>query len=85
MGVRRSVRVCDHALLRFIERVGGLDVETMRSSLEASLKRSVTAASKIGCREVVVVADGNKYVIVDGVVVTVLDSKMGFKRIKPRP
>jgi hypothetical protein len=84
MTARRPIRVCDHALLRFIERIGGLDTEMLRANLEASLQRSVTAAAKIGCKELVVVADGNKYVIVNGVVVTVLDGKMGFKRVKPR-
>lgn len=84
MTVRRPVRVCDHALLRFIARVGGLDVETLRASLEASLQRSVNAADKIGCKDLAVIADGNKYIIVDGTVVTVLDAKMHFKRVKPR-
>lgn len=81
---RRAIRVCDHALLRFIERVGGLDAEALRASLEGSLNRAVIAAGTIGAREVVVVADGNKYVIVRGVVVTVLDLTMAPKRSKGR-
>ncbi|MFH0302667.1 hypothetical protein AAFX91_36985 [Bradyrhizobium sp. 31Argb] len=80
----RPVRVCDHALLRFIERVGGLDTEALRASLEGSLNRAVTAAGTIGAHEVVVIADGNKYVIVKGTVVTVLDPRMAPKRIKGR-
>ncbi len=82
MTLRRPVRVCDHALLRFIERVGGLDTEALRASLEASLNRSVAAAASIDCQEIAVIADGNKYIIVKGVVVTVLDGKMHPKRIK---
>lgn len=81
---RRPVRVCDHALLRFIERVGGLDVEGMRRHLAESLDRAVVAADAIGCRDLIVVADGNKYVVVKGCVVTVLDGKMNPKRVKPR-
>lgn len=37
-----NVRVSDHALLRFIERAGGLDVESVRAALQGSLKRAVT-------------------------------------------
>ncbi len=80
----RPVRVCDHALLRFIERVGGLDTEALRASLEGSLNRAVTVAGTIGAREVVVIADGNKYIIVNGTVVTVLDPTMAPKRSKGR-
>lgn len=78
----RPVRVCDHALLRFIERVGGLDVAGLRAHIEVSLSRAVTAARSIGGKELVVVADGLKYVIVKGVVVTVLGPKMLAKRPK---
>jgi hypothetical protein len=79
---RRPVHVCDHALLRFIERVGGLDVEAMRRHLSESLDRAVVAAEAIGCREIVVVADDNKYVIVKGRVITVLAATMKSKRVK---
>lgn len=82
MTPRRPVRVCDHALLRFIGRVGGLDVEGLRRHVAESMERAVVAAETIGIRELVVVADGNKYVIVRGVVVTVLDGKMNHKRVK---
>lgn len=79
---RPAVRVCDHALLRFIERVGGLDTEALRASLEGSLNRAVVAAAEINAREVVVVADGLKYVVVNGIVVTVLAAHMQPKRSK---
>lgn len=78
----RPVRVCDHALLRFIERVGGLDTEGLRLHLEGSLNRAVSAAGSIGSKEMTVVADGLKYVIVNGVVVTVLGPNMPTKRPK---
>lgn len=68
---RDVVRVSDHALLRFVERAGGLDIETLRAALEASLKRSVDAAGKIGENEVVIVVDGLRYVLRNCVVVTV--------------
>ena len=80
----RPVRVCDHALVRFLERVGGLDVEGVRRHLAESLDRAVVAAETIGSREVVVVAEGIKYVVVKGRLVTVLDEKMNPKRSKGR-
>ena len=69
---RDVIRVSDHALLRFIERAGGLDVETLRTALEGSLKRGVTAANAIGSTDVVIVADGLTYIIKNNVVVTIL-------------
>jgi hypothetical protein len=81
----RPLRVCDHALLRFIERVGGLDVEGLRRHLAESLERAVGVADKLGERELTIAADGNHYVVVKGVLVTVLDRTMRPKRIKARP
>ena len=79
---RAPLRVCDHVLLRFIERIGGVDIEKLRGQLQASLNRAVTTAEAIGAAEMVVVADGMKYIIVKNVLVTVLDQKMTPKRIK---
>lgn len=70
---RGIVRVSDHALLRFIERAGGMDIETLRAALEGSLKRAIAAADEIGMRDVVVNADGLQYIVRNGVVITVLD------------
>ncbi|UGA45989.1 hypothetical protein HU230_0008105 [Bradyrhizobium quebecense] len=78
----RPVRVCDHALLRFIERVGGLDTEGLRGHIEGSLNRAVVAAGSIGSKELTVVADGLRYVIVNSIVVTVLSPNMTAKRPK---
>lgn len=78
----RPLRVCDHALLRFIERVGGLDVEGLRRHLAQSLGRAAGAAEQLGQREMTVAADGFHYVVVKGVVITVLDATMKPKRIK---
>ena len=40
--------ISDHALLRFLERAGGLDVETIRLMLSRSLERAKKAATGIG-------------------------------------
>ncbi len=66
------VRVSDHALLRFLERVGGMDIEAVRSSLAASLERSQVAADSVGLTEHVILADGMMYLVRDAMVVTIL-------------
>lgn len=73
---RRDVlRVSDHALLRFLERAGGFDVEALRTALEGSLKRATSVADTIGAREVIITADGLRYVVVNCVVVTITEPK----------
>jgi len=78
-----AVRVSDHALLRFLERAGGLDVEAMRASIAMSLARAVDRAQALGSVEFVVIADGLKYVVRLGTVVTVLHDEMSTAA-KPR-
>ncbi|MET4206890.1 hypothetical protein [Bradyrhizobium sp. LA2.1] len=80
----RPLRVCDHALLRFLERVGGLDVEALRRQLAESLDRAASVAGQLGQREMTIAADGNHYIIVNGIVVTVLSPPMKPRRIKAR-
>lgn len=69
------VRVSDHALLRFLERAGGCDLERLRCQLEESLKRAVSAASDIGGGNFSVRADGLTYIVRNNVVVTILTDK----------
>jgi hypothetical protein len=69
------LRVSDHALLRILQRAGGLDVETLRAAVEASLKRATIAAGAIGQADYVVTADGLRYVVAGGVLVTVIEDR----------
>jgi hypothetical protein len=64
-------RVSDHALVRFLERAGGLDVEAVRAALAASLDRAAALADAIGADRYTVKAGGLVYRVVDGVLVTV--------------
>ena len=80
----RSLRVCDHGLLRFIECVGGLDVEDLRQRLAASLDRANGAAEQLGAKEVTIAVDGFYYVVRNGVLITVLAPRMKPKRTKPK-
>jgi hypothetical protein len=74
------IRVCNQALLQFIERVGGLDTEGLRRHLQDSLQRALAAADSVGSSEFVIVADGVKYDVVNGVVVTVHGKRPAPKR-----
>ena len=65
-------RITDHALLRWLERSGALDVEQVRHALDKSLERAMKAAAEIGASHYLIVADGLTYVVRGGNVVTVL-------------
>jgi hypothetical protein len=73
MSFRRDLvlRVSDHALVRFLERAGGFDLAPLRTAIQASLNRAVAVADEIGSSSYTVRADGLRYVIRDGVVVTI--------------
>lgn len=65
-------RVSDHALLRFLDRAGGLDVEQLRGRLESSLERAGDAAGTMGARDYLIVADGLSFVVRGGTVTTII-------------
>jgi hypothetical protein len=69
------LRVSDHALVRFLNRAGGLDTEHVRLLLAASLERAAHAAEQLGLRECEIHADGLVYVVRDRTVTTVLYGK----------
>ncbi len=75
-------RVSDHALLRFLERAGGVDVEALRGAVAASLARASEAATVMGATDYHVVVDGLCFVVRSGVLVTV--SPEGSKGYRAR-
>lgn len=68
--MRRGPIISDHALLRFLERAGRLDVEGLRETLSRSLQRAKEAATGLGAGDYTIKADGMVYIVVDGRVVT---------------
>ena len=74
------MRVSDHALVRFLDNAGGLDVEALRTRLETSLARAAATADQIGARDYVIHADGLSYHVRDGTVVTVMVPPRGKRR-----
>ncbi|MGO4735958.1 hypothetical protein AB4099_05405 [Bosea sp. 2KB_26] len=77
------IRISDHALVRFLERSGALDIEQLRTVLAAALDRGRRSAERIGIGDYVIVADGMKFVIQGDVVVTVLDEHMPMRHRRP--
>jgi hypothetical protein len=65
-------RVSDHALLRFLERAGGLAVEQLRQTLESSLDRAGRAAAELEASEYMIVVDDLTFIVRSGTVTTIL-------------
>lgn len=70
---RRRLKVSDHALFRFLERAGVVDVEQLRMALTVALDRAWQAAGQLGQSEVLILAGGLVYLVRDGTVVTVMN------------
>ncbi|MFZ5747162.1 MAG: hypothetical protein ACOY45_05830 [Pseudomonadota bacterium] len=64
--------ISDHALLRFMERGGEMDVEALRARLEASLARAHTAARSVSTSDYIIKADGMLFVVRGERVTTVI-------------
>lgn len=56
-------RISDHALVQFLERAGGLNIEVLRDVLGSSLARAHAAARSIGDTDYLIKADGMTYVV----------------------
>jgi hypothetical protein len=76
--------VSDHALVRFLERAGGMDVESVRQSLQIGLARCAAAARSMGSADFVIKMDGHLFVVRGDMVTTVLDDSAEFGE-KPLP
>ena len=66
-----KIHVTDHAMLRFLERGGGLDIDAFRAKMEASLTRAHAAARSISASDYVVRVDGLTFLVRGDAVVTV--------------
>lgn len=68
----QGLAITDHALVRWIERTGFIDLEPVRTAIAASLDRAVAAAGELGLGEFLILCDGLVYVVRDGAVITVI-------------
>lgn len=71
MSAPASLKVSDHALVRWMERSGMVNLDPVKDAIAASLERAAAAALKLGVAEFLILADGLVYVVREGVVVTV--------------
>lgn len=65
------VPVSDHALVRFLE-LSGMDVESVRMSLQVGLAHAAAVARGMGNSDFVIKMDGNQFVVRGDVVTTAL-------------
>lgn len=78
MSRRPGLRITDHALLRYLERAQGVDVESVRRKIRRKVQRGHEAGA------VGVLVDGVRFVLRGDSVVTVLDSQ-ALLRDPPEP
>lgn len=71
--------ITDHAVVRYLERVKGIDVEAVRSEIAEIVGRGV----QLGAQSVLL--DGMRYRLEGNYVVTVVEEKVGpaLPRMKP--
>lgn len=62
-----TIRASDHAVLRYLERVAGFDIETIRRAMEAECEHNMGAP----CVKI----RGARYLLRDGCIVTVLNGR----------
>lgn len=81
--VHKPVEVSNHALFRWLERTGVVDVEALRAALSLALDRAVAASAAMGAEEFLILSNGLAYVVKNGVVVTVLEQDGRYKHVRP--
>lgn len=68
-----TVDISDHACLRYLERVKGVDIDALRTEMQTP---ALAVANEFGA-PTLIGRNGERLVIRDGVVVTVLRKRMG--------
>lgn len=73
-----KIRVSDHALVRYLERVHGIDLEDVRREIEDTVKDKVV--SSISNQNIVV--NGHRYCIRDSTITTIGFSDYGVSGMR---
>lgn len=81
-----ALRVSDHAVFRWLQRSGTVDVEQVRAMLAGALDRAFQVGAAMDVDEFIVISGGMVFLIRDRVVVTVTeeDSRHGHARLLSR-
>jgi len=77
--VEPPLQVSDHAVVRWIERVHGIDMDAIRSRIVAEMGKAVAMGKRVGQDTFTVRAGSHKFVVKRGVIVTVLPASMDAK------
>jgi len=77
-----TIAITDHAVLRFLERKKGLDVDALRGEIKESLARASAAAGEIALRDYNVRANDLLFVVRNGRLVTVCEIESGLNMTK---
>lgn len=72
-----TIYVTDHALLRYIERIHGVDIEALREELRQRALRCATAAQIIGAAEYRINCGDMQMRVVGKNIVTIVPPKEG--------
>ena len=75
----RRPHISDHAMLRYLERVVGINVEAHRAEVEARVSRAVESQA---CG---LISEGFRYILDDIRVVTVRPASSEPRNLRPRP
>lgn len=75
-------KISDHALVRFLERCGGMDVEGVRADMSRSLARAHNAARQMGQSDYLITIDGSTYVVRGEMVTTVMPARKQHELFK---
>jgi hypothetical protein len=67
------IRITDHALLRWLERAGLVDVEALRGAIAGALDRAYCAGAATGTSNFLILAHGMVYVVREDAVTTVVN------------
>lgn len=67
------LRITDHALLRWLERAGLIDVEGVRVAIGNALERAFDAGASLESGKFLIVAHGLVYVVRGDAIVTVIN------------
>ncbi len=70
----KKLHITDHALIRFLERAGGFDVEGLRAQLAASLQRSHDAATLMRAEKYRVTVGAHTFLVRGDRVITITTS-----------
>ena len=75
MSAQKIIHVTDHAVLRYLERVHGLEIEDLRAELSRKATRAYAAAESIGGGEYTIKVDGFRMKVQSDHVVTIVAPK----------